>query len=145
MADVKTPKQTLVEEGTYFKGSMTSSCPVVVRGRIEGDVDTPSLTISTTGAVYGRVKVGTVVSQGEIAGEFDADSIQLSGAVKDNTIIKAKTLEVKLSTEQGKMQVVFGNCDLAIGDAPVAAAVPGERAPSYGEASSNGEKVSEEG
>jgi cytoskeletal protein CcmA (bactofilin family) len=31
-------KKTLVEEGTQFKGSLTSSCPVVVRGRVEGDV-----------------------------------------------------------------------------------------------------------
>ena len=39
-------KRTLVEEGTELKGSLTSSCPVLVRGRIEGDVKAPSLTVS---------------------------------------------------------------------------------------------------
>ena len=123
MADVKAPNQTLVDEGTQFRGSMSSTCPLVVRGRIEGDVDTPSLTISTTGAVHGRVKVGTVVSQGEISGEFEADAVQISGAVRDNTIIKAKTLEVKLSTEQGKMQIVFGSGEAPLGDGQTAVAL----------------------
>lgn len=121
MIDPKAAKQTLVEEGTFFKGSMTSTCPVVVRGRIEGEIETPSLTVSQSGAVHGRAKVGAVSSQGEIAGEFDADTVQLSGVVKDNTIIKAKTLEVKLSMESGKMQVVFGNTELVVGDEPAAA------------------------
>jgi cytoskeletal protein CcmA (bactofilin family) len=112
-------KQTLVEEGTEFKGSIVSSCPVVVRGRSEGEIATPSLTVSTTGAVQGRAKVGALVSQGEVAGEIDADTVQLSGVVKDATVIRAKSLEVKLSTEEGKMQVVFGNTELVVGqDAP---------------------------
>lgn len=115
-------KQTLVEEGTEFKGSMVSSCPVVVRGHIEGEVATPSLTVSTTGAVHGRTKVGALVSQGEIAGEIDADTVQLSGVVKDATVIRAKSLEVKLSTEEGKMQVVFGNTELVVGQEPPASA-----------------------
>jgi cytoskeletal protein CcmA (bactofilin family) len=120
MADAKSDqqKQTLVEEGTEFKGSMSSSCPVVVRGRIEGDVSTPALTVSPTGAVHGRAKVGTLSSDGEVAGEFDADVVQLSGRVRDNTVIRAKSLEVKLAPANGKMQVVFGECALDVGDIP---------------------------
>lgn len=119
MADLKSQeKQTLVEEGTQFKGSLTSTCPVVVRGKIEGEIETPSLTISESGAVHGKAKIGTVVSKGDIAGEFDADTVQLSGSVQDNTVIRAKTLEVKLSSQEGKMEVVFGNASLAVGDEP---------------------------
>ncbi|MEO8875686.1 MAG: polymer-forming cytoskeletal protein [Polyangiaceae bacterium] len=110
------PKQTLVEEGTKFKGSLTSSCPIVVRGRIEGDVEAPSLTVSGSGAVHGKVKVGEMRSQGELAGEFDADIVQLSGTVKDNTVIRAKSLEVKLTPPNGKMQVIFGEVQLDVGD-----------------------------
>ncbi|MBN2196349.1 MAG: polymer-forming cytoskeletal protein [Polyangiaceae bacterium] len=123
MSDAKATggqKQTLVEEGTEFKGAMVSSCPVVVRGRIEGEIATPSLTVSTTGAVQGRAKVGSLVSQGEVAGEIDAETVQLSGVVRDATVIRAKSLEVKLSTEEGKMQVVFGNTDLLVGEDSVA-------------------------
>jgi cytoskeletal protein CcmA (bactofilin family) len=111
-------KKTLVEEGTQFKGSLSSSCPVVVKGRVEGDVSAPSLQVSATGAVHGKVKVGEMLSQGELSGEFDADTVQLSGSVKDNTIVRAKSLEVKLAPATGKMQVVFGECTLDVGDMP---------------------------
>jgi cytoskeletal protein CcmA (bactofilin family) len=111
-------KQTIVEEGTEFKGILTSTCPIVIRGRIEGEVDAPSLTVSEKGAVHGRAKVGSIRSLGELSGEFDADTVDLAGRVKDNTIIRAKSLEVKLAAEDTKMQVTFGDCELAVGDAP---------------------------
>jgi cytoskeletal protein CcmA (bactofilin family) len=123
MSDLKSvpaasERKTLVEEGTQFKGSLSSNCPVIVRGRIEGDVQAPSLTVSPTGSVHGKVKVDEIRSQGELAGEFDADVVQLSGTVKDNTVIRAKSLEVKLTPASGKMQVVFGDCTLDVGDPP---------------------------
>ncbi len=111
-------KRTLVEEGTSFKGSLSSTCPVVVKGRVEGDVSAPSLQVSATGAVHGKVKVGEMQSHGELSGEFDAEIVQLSGSVKDNTIVRAKSLEVKLAPTNGKMQVVFGECNLEVGDLP---------------------------
>ncbi len=110
-------RKTLVEEGTQFRGSLSSNCPVIVRGRIEGDVEAPSLMVSATGAVHGKVRVEEMRSQGELAGEFDADVVQLSGTVKDNTVIRARSLEVKLTPASGKMQVVFGDCTLDVGEA----------------------------
>jgi len=100
-------RKTLVEEGTQFKGSLQSNCPIEVKGRIEGDVTAPALTVAPGGAVHGKVKVGEIRSQGELAGEFDADVVQLSGTIKDNTVIRAKSLEVKLSSPTNKMQVIF--------------------------------------
>ena len=41
--------------------------------------------------------------------------VQLSGTIKDATIIRAKTLEVKLSAPNGKMQLTFGECQLEVG------------------------------
>jgi len=113
-------KKTLVEEGTEFKGSLTSKCPVEVRGRVDGDLAAPSLDVSPTGSVSGKVKVDRLISQGEIAGEFDAEAVNLSGTVKDNTVIRAKTLEVKLApaTEGNRLQVIFGEVALDVGDAP---------------------------
>lgn len=116
-------KKTVVEEGTQLKGSISSSCPIVVRGKIDGEVQAPALTVSESGAVHGQVKVQQMTSQGEIAGEFDADIIQLSGTVKDNTIIRAKTLEVKITSATSKMQVVFGETTLEVGDQPARAEV----------------------
>jgi cytoskeletal protein CcmA (bactofilin family) len=108
-------RKTLVEEGTQFKGSLTSDCPIEVKGRVEGDLTAPALSVSTSGAVHGKVKVGEMKSQGELAGEFDADVVQLSGTVKDNTVIRARSLEVKLAPASGKMQVIFGECELEVG------------------------------
>lgn len=112
------PKRTLVEEGTELKGSLSSSCPVLVRGRIEGEVKAPSLDVSASGAVHGRAQVGELHAEGELSGEFDADVVQLSGTVKDRTVIRAKSLSVKLAAEQGKLQVVFGECELEVGEPP---------------------------
>ena len=115
-------RKTLVEEGTQFKGSLSSDCPIEVKGRVEGDLTAPALSVSTSGAVHGKVKVGEMRSQGELAGEFDADVVQLSGTVKDNTVIRAKSLEVKLAPANGKMQVIFGECELEVGTEQVAKA-----------------------
>jgi cytoskeletal protein CcmA (bactofilin family) len=108
-------RKTLVEEGTQFKGSLSSDCPIEVKGRVEGDLTAPALVVSPSGAVHGHVKVGEMRSEGELAGEFDADAVQLSGTVKDNTVIRARSLEVKLTPLNGKMQVIFGECELEVG------------------------------
>jgi cytoskeletal protein CcmA (bactofilin family) len=136
-------KRTLVEEGTQFKGSLSSSCPIVVRGKIDGDISAPSLQVSSTGSVHGKVKVGEIESQGELSGEFDADVIQLSGTVKDKTIVRAKSLEVKLAPATGKMQVVFGECVLDVGDMPskeaaISSARESDRPANGGAAEANG-------
>lgn len=111
-------KQTLIEAGTAFKGSLSSDCPIVVRGRVEGELAGPSLTVSSTGSVSGNVKVDELHSDGELSGEYDANVVKLAGTVKNNTVIRAKKLEVKLSPEKGKMEVVFGECELDVGDMP---------------------------
>ncbi|MFO0550616.1 MAG: polymer-forming cytoskeletal protein [Polyangiaceae bacterium] len=110
---------TVVEEGTEFRGSITSSCALLVRGRISGDVNSPGLTVTPTGVVTGKVKVGTLSSQGEIMGEFEAEQATLSGKVSDETVIRAKSLEVKL-TADAKMTVTFGETRLEVGDDPAA-------------------------
>ncbi|MBN2192423.1 MAG: polymer-forming cytoskeletal protein [Polyangiaceae bacterium] len=107
----KAEKCTLIEEGTKFKGSFESTCPVLVRGRVEGEVETPSLTVSASGAVHGQVRAGRIQSEGELSGEFDADSIELAGAVRDNTVVRAQSLKVELKAQQGKMQIMFAECE----------------------------------
>src|SRR4051812_19956099 len=111
-------KQTLVEEGTELKGTATSKCPIVVMGKIEGEITAPSIQITNTGVVAGNVKVKELYSAGELAGEVEAETVQISGRVRDRTVIRARSLEVSLNVTKGGMQVVFGECELAIGDEP---------------------------
>jgi cytoskeletal protein CcmA (bactofilin family) len=74
--------------------------------------------VSSTGTVVGHVKVTELRSEGTIGGEFDADTIHLAGTVKSNTIIKARSLEVRLTPQSGRLQVTFGECELAVGEVP---------------------------
>ena len=113
-----TGKHTLVEEGTEFKGTMSSNCPIVVMGKVEGDVTGPIIHVTPSGVVAGIVKVKELRSAGELAGEVEADTVQISGRVRDRTVIRARSLDVSLNVSKGGMQVVFGECELAVGDEP---------------------------
>jgi cytoskeletal protein CcmA (bactofilin family) len=117
MAEESTVKQTILEDGTEFDGSIRSKCPITVSGKLKGEVSAPSLTVTKSGSVHGQVKVSQLKSQGEIAGEIDAESVELSGRVNDQTTIRAATLEVTLNQTSGKLQVTFGNCELQVGGA----------------------------
>lgn len=115
--EAKTPKQTLIEEGTEFKGTLKSSCPVVINGTIDGEVDAPEITVARAGTVAGSLKATKVRSQGTLSGKVEATDVFLSGVVRSNTSIKAKRLEVKLGSEQAQIEVNFGECSLEVGDA----------------------------
>jgi cytoskeletal protein CcmA (bactofilin family) len=112
-------KRTVVEEGSHFKGVLVSRCPIDVRGHIEGELVTPSLSVGKSGAVHGSAKVGSMRSEGELSGEFDANRAELAGVIKDNTVIRARSIEVKLASSKGKMQVVFSKCELSPADESV--------------------------
>jgi cytoskeletal protein CcmA (bactofilin family) len=115
-------KRTVIEEGSELTGTLKSKCDVIVSGRVNGEIQAPSLAVTQGGAVDGKIKVTDLRSQGEISGQIDAETIELSGRVNDQTIIRANMLEVKLnSPDSQKLQVVFGNCELEVGKEPAAA------------------------
>jgi cytoskeletal protein CcmA (bactofilin family) len=114
----KAEKHTLIEQGTEFKGTMKSSCPVVVNGRIEGDLSAPELDVTATGTVQGNIKAERLSSRGVLSGNIDAGDLFLSGSIGSKTVIKAKNLEVKLNPEQGRMELTIGECSLDVGDEP---------------------------
>jgi len=111
-------KRTLIEEGTELKGTLTSTCPIVVMGRVEGEMTGPSVEVTESGILCGKAKVTSLSSRGELAGEFDAETVELSGKVRAKTIIRAQSLEVSLKRDGGRIEMVFGDCELAVGDAP---------------------------
>jgi len=128
----KTPKQTVVEEGTEFKGTLKSSCAVVINGTVDGEMDAPEITVSRSGSVAGSLRATRLRSQGTLSGKVEATDVFLSGAVRSNTAIKAKRLEVKLGSDQAQIEVTFGECSLEIGDPiseSVALAVPAKMEP----------------
>lgn len=111
-------KHTLVEEGTELTGTVKSNVPIVVMGKVEGEVAGPAVHVTNTGVVAGKVKVNVLFSAGEVAGELEADTVRISGRVRDKTVIRARTLEVTIARETGGVEVLFGECELAVGDEP---------------------------
>src|SRR5262245_20200099 len=94
-------KKTIVQDGTDLKGSITSSCPIVVQGSIEGEVAGPSIEVSATGRIAGKTTTGTLSSSGRVAGEIDVDVALLSGTVAHQTVVRATSLDLKLSRTEG--------------------------------------------
>src|SRR6185369_13755206 len=111
-------KKTIVEQGTTFKGSMSSNCSIVVMGRIEGEVNGPAVEVTDTGALAGKAKLSELRSRGELAGDFEAEEVELAGRVKDQTVIRARSLLVAPGRPDGELQVSFGDCEIQVGDAP---------------------------
>jgi cytoskeletal protein CcmA (bactofilin family) len=104
-------KRTLIEQGTAFRGTLDASCPILARGHLEGDVTAPSLEVTDSGQVSGKIKVGSLRSAGELSGRFQADEVVLAGRVRDSTVIVAGALEVTAS-------VSLESCELSIGEPP---------------------------
>ena len=125
MSDPKA-KKTLVDEGTELSGTIKSQVPIVVLGKIDGDVSGPSITVAPGGTLAGKIKVKELTSEGEIAGEIEAESVKISGRVRDKTVIKAKTLQVALASDKA-MQVVFGEVELSVGETPEKPSFPATR------------------
>ncbi len=113
MAD--STKQTVIENGTEFDGSITSECAILLSGKVKGELSAPTLVVSSSGTLDGQVVVSELRSEGEISGDIEAETIELSGSVSDRTVIKANTLEVKLDQPGNGLQVTFGNCELQVG------------------------------
>jgi cytoskeletal protein CcmA (bactofilin family) len=99
---------TIVQEGTRFKGDFTSSCPIIVIGQIEGDVKAPTVTVTDSGAVQGKVEAKTIACRGSVSGVLEADTIELSGDIAQNTVIRAQRLMLDIESTTGRIELAFG-------------------------------------
>src|SRR5262249_53450811 len=98
---------SIVESGTDFKGTFTSSCPIVVNGSIEGDVTAPGVKVTPSGVLHGHVHARSISCRGSAAGVFEADTIELSGAIAQNTIIRAQRLNLNIASTSGRIELAF--------------------------------------
>ncbi len=111
--------RTSIERGARMKGRLASEHPIVVRGAIEGEVAGPAVEVTETGVVAGKLRASELRSRGEIGGEITADDMELSGQVRDGSVLRAKRLEIRA----GATGVTFGACQIEAGEAPDKAAV----------------------
>jgi cytoskeletal protein CcmA (bactofilin family) len=128
-----TPRQTIVEEGTDFSGTLESRCPIVVNGTIQGKVRAPEITVRRLGSVSGVIMADRLTSSGTLSGRIDATHVRVTGRVCSQTIITATRLEVMLRSERGQLEVTFGAPTAkpeASGTEPPPAQLPGGSASS---------------
>ena len=98
---------TIVAEGSYFRGDFISACPIVVYGRIEGDMRAPAVTVTNSGALHGKIEAQTISSSGSVAGVLEADAIELSGAIARDTIVRAQRLNLDVESTSGRIELAF--------------------------------------
>jgi cytoskeletal protein CcmA (bactofilin family) len=112
----------VIDEGSTFKGVISGNSTVTVRGVLEGEVEGPALEVEQGGVLIGKAKVTELRSRGELAGHFEANDVELSGKVRDDTIIRAAALLVSPTLGAGsdgaEPQAVFGGCQLEVGEVP---------------------------
>jgi cytoskeletal protein CcmA (bactofilin family) len=117
-----TRRGNVIDEGSTFKGVISGNSTVTVRGVLEGEVEGPALEVEQGGVLIGKAKVTELRSRGELAGHFDANDVELSGKVRDDTIIRAAALLVSPTLGAGsdgaEPQAVFGGCQLEVGEVP---------------------------
>ena len=99
---------TVVQEGTDFRGDFNSTCPIVVNGRIVGGVKAPAVTITDSGMLQGTVEAKTIACRGSVSGVLEADAIELSGAIAQNTIVRAQRLRLDIESTSGRIELAFG-------------------------------------
>ena len=127
--DPNREKRTVVEAETEFRGTITSNCPVVVLGKVDGELEAPAIDVSNTGEVVGTIKAEKIRAEGTLAGEVDAGDLYLSGTVKKDTVIRARSLEVKLARRGGQLELTFGEGIDAVEPEEVEQAVEAKSAP----------------
>jgi cytoskeletal protein CcmA (bactofilin family) len=126
-------RKNVIDQGTTFKGVLTATSTVVVLGVIEGEVSGPAVEVEESGVLRGKAKLAELRSRGELAGEFEADEVELSGRVRDQTVIRTKSLLVGAPGRPGGSEATFGECQIDVGEVPskeqaIAAALAANRA-----------------
>ena len=85
--------------------------------------------MSPSGAVHGRAEVGPRSdADGRLLGRVRRETVVLSGTVKDKTRYPRQDARGQARGQQGKLQVVFGECELEVGKPLPAAQAPSEEA-----------------
>jgi hypothetical protein len=111
-------RASVIDQGAVFKGTITASSTVIVRGTLEGEVTGPGLEVDTSGVVVGHAKVTRLRSSGELEGTYEAEQAEVFGRLRDGVLIRADSLTVANSEEDTSNHVLFGEVELEIGALP---------------------------
>jgi hypothetical protein len=111
-------RASVIDQGAVFKGTITASSTVIVRGTLEGEITGPGLEVDASGVVVGHAKVTRLRSSGELEGTYEAEQAEVFGRLRDGVLIRADSLTVANSEEETSNHVLFGEVELEIGALP---------------------------
>jgi cytoskeletal protein CcmA (bactofilin family) len=111
-------RASIIDQGAVFKGTITATSNVIVRGVLEGEITGPGLEVDASGVVVGHAKVTKLRASGELEGTYEAEQAEVYGRLRDGVLIRADSLTVANSEEDTSTHVFFGECELEIGPLP---------------------------
>lgn len=79
MPEPKRPEPTILSANAEFKGSISGSDSVEIRGKIEGDVRAASITVYQGAKVKGDLIADVILVQGAVEGRIQAQDVRLQG------------------------------------------------------------------
>ena len=104
------PALTLINEGTFLKGSIEAQSDLRISGRVVGDsVSLAKVIVTKGGKVEGNVKGKEVDISGYVKGKIEATQCLL---LRKKSFIDADILVASLIVEEGA--VFNGNCTMSI-------------------------------
>ena len=86
---------SIISADLKIKGNMSSNGDIQIDGRIDGDVESKSLTIGEGAEVNGTISCERVRVCGKVSGEIRATSVVLARSAKVDGDIAHKTLEIE--------------------------------------------------
>ena len=100
---------SIISADLTIKGNMSSNGDIQIDGRIDGDVESKSLTIGEGAEVNGTVSCERVRVCGKVSGEIRANSVVLARSAKVDGDIAHKTLEIEAGASlQGGVRQLDG-------------------------------------
>jgi cytoskeletal protein CcmA (bactofilin family) len=87
---------TVIARGTRFRGDLSSTDPVEIRGTLEGDCQTSARCVVHEGArVLGNIEAAALVVAGEVeAGLLKADKVEIRASASVQATIRARVVAI---------------------------------------------------
>jgi cytoskeletal protein CcmA (bactofilin family) len=94
--DAAPSSTTVIERGTHFRGDVSSSDPVDIRGILEGDCRTSAHCIVRAGArVLGNIDASAILVAGEVeAGVLQAEKVEVRASARVLATIRARVVAI---------------------------------------------------
>ena len=111
---------SIISADMVVSGSLTAAGDIQVDGKVEGDIQSGSLTIGEKATIHGEIISEEVIVRGRVIGTVRANRVQLSSTCH----VEGDILHQALSVETGAF--FEGNCRHS--DNPMSESIPGGRA-----------------